>query len=442
MPIELKIPVVGESISEVQISQWLKAEGDSVQKDEPVAVIDSEKTTFDLSAPDNGTLARILHVAGDTVRVGEVIAQFEAGGSKPAEPKTNDAVEGKAGKKSDAKAAPKTRAAAKVEAHAKEDEQQDSRGQSDSKRKSNEPAEGTLPTPEAGHGVTNEENDQGSAGASPSQEPERRSDEERRLAGESEATPAAPATMAPSKPGRSMSGPGSSAREKIVPMTMLRRTIARRLVEAQQTMAMLTTFNEVDMDVVQKLRHQQQQAFQERHGVKLGLMSFFVKAAIDALKQFPQLNASVRDDDIVYWNRFDIGMAIATERGLVVPTMRGADLLGFAEIEKRIATFARQARESTLKPEDLEGGTFTITNGGVFGSLLSTPIINPPQSGILGLHSIEDRPVARDGSVVIRPMMYVALTYDHRIVDGREAVLFLRRIKELIEDPARMLVDA
>jgi 2-oxoglutarate dehydrogenase E2 component (dihydrolipoamide succinyltransferase) len=224
-------------------------------------------------------------------------------------------------------------------------------------------------------------------------------------------------------------------------MTMLRRTIARRLVEAQQTMAMLTTFNEVDMGAVQALRSEHQEAFQQRHNTKLGLMSFFVKAVIDALKQFPQINAEVRDTDIVYRNYFDIGVAIATDRGLVVPVLRRAECLSFAEIERAIADFAQRAKESELKPNDLESGTFTITNGGVFGSLLSTPIINPPQSGILGLHAIQDRPVAREGNIVIRPMMYLALTYDHRIVDGREAVLFLRRIKDLVESPARMLIE-
>jgi 2-oxoglutarate dehydrogenase E2 component (dihydrolipoamide succinyltransferase) len=225
-------------------------------------------------------------------------------------------------------------------------------------------------------------------------------------------------------------------------MSMLRRTVARRLLEAQRTMAMLTSFNEVDMGAIQTLRQQHQDAFQQRYNIKLGLMSFFVKAAVAALKEFPQVNSEVRGDDIVYRNYFDIGVAIATPQGLVVPVLPNAERLSFAEIEGAIADFAHRAKERQLKPEELEGGTFTITNGGVFGSLLSTPIINPPQSGILGLHAIVDRPVAREGSVVIRPMMYVALTYDHRIVDGREAVLFLRRVKEVIEDPARMLIEA
>jgi 2-oxoglutarate dehydrogenase E2 component (dihydrolipoamide succinyltransferase) len=225
-------------------------------------------------------------------------------------------------------------------------------------------------------------------------------------------------------------------------MSMLRRTVARRLLEAQRTMAMLTTFNEVDLGAIQTLRQQRQDAFQRRYNTKLGLMSFFVKAAVAALKEFPQINAEVRGDDIIYRNYFDIGVAIATPQGLVVPVLPNAERLSFAEIESAIADFAHRAKERQLKPEELEGGTFTITNGGVFGSLLSTPIINPPQSGILGLHAVVDRPVAREGSVVIRPMMYVALTYDHRIVDGREAVLFLRRVKEVIEDPARMLIEA
>jgi 2-oxoglutarate dehydrogenase E2 component (dihydrolipoamide succinyltransferase) len=222
---------------------------------------------------------------------------------------------------------------------------------------------------------------------------------------------------------------------------MLRRTVARHLVEAQQTMAMLTTFNEVDMSAVKALRKEHQEAFEKRYQVKLGLMSFFVKATIDALKQFPQLNAEVRGNDIVYRNYFDMGVAIATERGLVVPVLRNAERLSFAELEKAIGDFALRAKDRKLKLDDLAGGTFTITNGGTFGSLLSTPIINPPQTGILGMHTIQERPVADQGEIVIRPMMYLALTYDHRIVDGREAVWFLRRVKEVIEAPSRMLVE-
>lgn len=226
-----------------------------------------------------------------------------------------------------------------------------------------------------------------------------------------------------------------------MPMSPLRRRIAQRLVEAQQTAALLTTFNEADLSAVMALRARYQKVFQERHGIKLGFMSFFVKAAIDALKRFPQLNAEIRGTDIVFRNHYDIGVAVSTDKGLVVPVLANAERMSFAEVELAIADFSTRARENKLKLSELEGGTFTITNGGVFGSLLSTPIVNPPQSGILGLHAIQDRPVARDGQVVIRPMMYIALTYDHRIVDGREAVLFLRRIKEVIEEPSRMLIE-
>ncbi|HEX9048317.1 MAG TPA: dihydrolipoyllysine-residue succinyltransferase, partial [Verrucomicrobiae bacterium] len=222
---------------------------------------------------------------------------------------------------------------------------------------------------------------------------------------------------------------------------LLRRTIAKRLVEAQHTAALLTTFNEVDMSAVFALRQQYQEAFQKKFGIKLGFMSFFVKAVVDALKQIPQLNAEIRGADIVYRNYHDIGVAVSTDRGLVVPVLPDADRLSFAEIEQAIGDFALRARDGKLKPEELEGGTFTITNGGVFGSLLSTPLVNPPQSGILGMHAIQERPIALAGQVVIRPMMYVALSYDHRIVDGREAVLFLRRVKDAVESPARMLLE-
>jgi 2-oxoglutarate dehydrogenase E2 component (dihydrolipoamide succinyltransferase) len=221
----------------------------------------------------------------------------------------------------------------------------------------------------------------------------------------------------------------------------LRRTLARRLVEAQQTAAMLTTFNEIDMSGVMALRKEHGEAFQQKYQVKLGFMSFFVKASVDALKLVPRVNAEIRGDDIVYKNHYDIAVAIGGGKGLVVPVLRHAERLSFAEVEMAIGDFARRARENKLKPEELQGGTFTISNGGIYGSMLSTPILNPPQSGILGMHAIQERPVARDGQVVIRPMMYIALTYDHRLVDGREAVTFLKRVKEAIEAPARMLIE-
>src|SRR5262245_1485616 len=229
--------------------------------------------------------------------------------------------------------------------------------------------------------------------------------------------------------------------EQIIPMTPIRRRIAERLVEAQKSAALLTTFNQVDMSAVMELRKKHQETFQARYNIKLGLMSFFIKAAIESLKDVPQLNAEVRGHDVVYRNYFDIGIAVGGGKGLVVPVLRNAERMSFAEVEKAVADFAQRAQTNQLKVDELQGGTFTISNGGVYGSMLSTPIVNPPQSGVLGLHTIEDRPVARDGAVVIRPMMYVALTYDHRIVDGREAVTFLKRIKELIEQPARLLLE-
>jgi 2-oxoglutarate dehydrogenase E2 component (dihydrolipoamide succinyltransferase) len=229
--------------------------------------------------------------------------------------------------------------------------------------------------------------------------------------------------------------------EEAVPLSLVRRRIAQRLVRAQQTAALLTTFNEIDMSAVAQLRRHYGEAFREKYGVKLGLMSFFVKATIEALKQYPAVNAEIRDEQIIYRNYFDVGFAVGGGKGLVVPVLRNAELMSFAEIEMAIGELARKVRENEIKPEDLEGGTFTITNGGVYGSLLSTPIVNPPQSAILGLHAIQDRPVVRDGQVTVRPMMYVALTYDHRIIDGREAVGALRRIKEIIEDPPRMLLE-
>jgi 2-oxoglutarate dehydrogenase E2 component (dihydrolipoamide succinyltransferase) len=391
MPIEIKIPAVGESITEVQISEWLKSEGDSVKQDEALAVIDSEKATLDLPAPNAGKLTKILHQAGETVAVGTVVAHMEAEGEA-----------GKSKSETPAKAADKPKAKTEKPEPVKKSQEEKTEPVESEKESSSDDSEKESVPKEA------------------KSEPEPVSKTE---------------TKAPAA--KSSSG----REEEIVPMTMLRRTVARHLVEAKQTMAMLTTFNEVDISAVQTLRKEDQVAFEKRYQVKLGLMSFFVKAVIDALKQFPQLNAEVRGNDIVYRNYFDIGVAIATDRGLVVPVLRDAERLSFAEVEKAIGDFARRAKEGKLKPDELAGGTFTITNGGSFGSLLSTPIINPPQTGILGMHTIQERPVAVQGQVVIRPMMYLALTYDHRIVDGREAVMFLRRIKEVLETPSRMLIE-
>lgn len=407
MMIELKVPAVGESITEVEIGSWLKPEGATFAKDEPVAVIETEKATVELPAPEAGTLVKILKPQGATAKVGETIAHLEAG---------------KAESSTTTKPAPKPVSPAPA------------------KKSSEEP---TRVTPLAKrvlaeHDLRAEEVPATGPGGRVS-----RADVLQHVAQlQKEKTPPPTASTDNIAPSAPTSKTRTGAREdEVVRMSLLRRTIAKRLVEAQHTAALLTTFNEVDMSAILALRQQYQEAFQKKYGIKLGFMSFFVKAVIDALKQFPQLNAEIRDTDIVYHHYHDIGLAVSTDRGLVVPVLPDADRLSFAEIEQAVADFALRAREGKLKPEELSGGTFTITNGGVFGSLLSTPLVNPPQSGILGMHTIQERPVAVAGQVVIRPMMYVALTYDHRIVDGKEAVLFLRRAKDAVETPSRMLLE-
>lgn len=403
MIIELKVPAVGESITEVEIGSWLKAEGATVAKDEPVAMIETEKATVELPAPEAGTLVKLLKKQGETAKVGETIAHLDVGktepvaATKPAPP-------------------PKTEKAPGVPAR-------------------------TTPLAKrilAEHDLRAEEVPATGPGGRVS-----KADVLHHVEQVQKAKTSAPsaANVVPPSPSPATKSGTPTREEQVVRMSLLRRTVAKRLVEAQHTAALLTTFNEVDMSAALTLRQQYQETFQKKHGVKLGFMSFFVKAVIDGLKQFPQLNAEIRDTDIVYHNYHDLGLAVSTDRGLVVPVLSDADRLSFAEIEQAVADFAQRAREGKLKPEELAGGTFTITNGGVFGSLLSTPLVNPPQSGILGMHTIQERPVAVAGQVVIRPMMYVALTYDHRIVDGREAVLFLRRVKETIENPARMLLE-
>jgi len=425
MALELRVPPVGESITEVQLGEWLKAEGQPIRKDEPVVLIESEKATVELPAPADGFLSKVHKKRGEIARVGEVIALFETGtaaptagnpSATPAEP----APVAPAG----TVAPPVMPAARRVLSEAGVDPlrvpgtgpggrvtKEDAQRAASSGLRDSPPPAAAVPTPPV---------------PAPPVVP-----------APSSSTPPAPA-MVPVDPAAAAGG----REDEIIPMSPLRRTVARRLVEAQVTMAMLTTFNELDMSGLMALRKQQQDSFTARHGVKLGFMSFFVKASIEALKQFPQLNAEIRDSNIVYHHYYDIGVAIGGGKGLVVPVLRHAQRLSFAEIEKAIGDFGARAKEGRIKPDELAGGTFTITNGGVFGSMLSTPIINPPQSGILGMHSIQERAVVVDGQIVVRPIMYVALTYDHRIVDGREAVTFLKRIKELVESPARILLEA
>jgi 2-oxoglutarate dehydrogenase E2 component (dihydrolipoamide succinyltransferase) len=411
MPIELKIPEVGESITEVEVGAWLKKQGDPVSKDEVLVTLDSEKATVELPAPDSGTITQILKQKGEVAKVGEVIAYLDKGVAAVVAP------EQAAQKKSGGQDKPQPAKA----------------GESTSGPRVMPAAQRAL----AEHGL--------SAGRVQGSGPGGRILKEDVLR-ELEQAPREPDVAAAKQPAESPalprpSAPAQDREEEVVPMSRLRRTVAERLVQAQHAAALLTTFNEIDMSSVVGLRKEYGESFQQKYQVKLGFMSFFVKACIDGLKQFPALNAAVRESNIVYHNYYDIGVAVGSGKGLAVPVLRNAERMSFAEIEVAIGDFARRAKENKLKVDELQGGTFTISNGGVYGSLLSTPIVNPPQSGILGLHAIQDRPVVHNGTVVIRPMMYVALTYDHRLVDGREAVSFLKRVKDVLEAPSRMLME-
>ena len=428
MAIELKVPTVGESITEVQIGQWLKGEGQTVTKDENLVEIETDKATVEVVAPASGTISKVLKRTGETATVGEVIGYLEAVGG---------ATSGKSAKDGDAAAAAQVQAA---EAIQKQSVKPPEPGRTPEPRVVPSPARPAAEkppasTPTANHAAADNDAGDSDAGENGEQLLVVSPDVPRPIPRGREIQKAKSPRVATSTTNR------SGREEEAVPMSPIRRRIAQRLVEAQQTAALLTTFNEVDMSAVMALRNEQKSVFEEKYGIKLGFMSFFVKASIDALKLVPQVNAEIRGNDIVYHNYFDIGIAVGGGKGLVVPVLRDADRLSFAEIELTIGDLAARARKNSLQLEELQGGTFTISNGGVYGSLLSTPIVNPPQSGILGLHTIQDRPVARDGQVVIRPMMYLALTYDHRIVDGQGAVKFLKRIKEVIEEPMRMLVE-
>ena len=452
MSIELKIPDVGESIREVQIGRWLKKEGDRVEQDEDVVQLETDKASMELPAPAAGVLSKILKKEGETVAVGDVIGHLEkvatatskqdgkAAGAK-AEPAPEKAVE----KERPKEEAPPKEPVQKETAEKKPVEKEPVRQAPDQKesahKEGREAGEAIHVTPAArralrDHGLTAA--DVEVDGSTLRRKDVLRHVEEQRAQKPPEAK--AKRDKVEEEP-REDRPRADGELEEIVPMSLIRRRIAERLVQAQRQAALLTTFNEIDMSAVQALRAAYREPFQQKYSIKLGFMSFFIKAVVDALKQQPDLNAGIRDGQIVYRHYYHIGIAIGSAKGLVVPVLRFAERLSFAEIEQAIDDFARRAAENKLGPDELEGGTFTITNGGVYGSLLSTPIVNPPQSGVLGMHAIQDRPVARGGQVVIRPMMYVALTYDHRVVDGREAVTFLKRVKEAIEEPSRMLLE-
>lgn len=421
MPTEIVVPELGESVIEATVARWLKREGDYVAVGEPVVELETEKVNLEVGTEQAGVLTRIERGEGEDVQVGDVLGTIEETEEPLEEPRKEieQATEvPEVPPKEDPEAEEKT-------PQPKEQVPEDGREAPHEAQKRTTPVARRLA----------QEQDVDLAQVASGRPGGRvtKQDVQSYLEGQ-EARREATLTPLAAVPDRSQ-------REERVPMSRRRRTIARRLVEAQQTAAMLSTFNEVDMSAVMDLRRRRQESFQARHGVKLGIVPFFVKASIGALKDFPRLNAEIQNDEMILKHYYDIGVAIGASEGLVVPVLRDANHMAFAEIERAIKTFAQKAEDGILSLEDLRGGTFTITNGGVFGSLLSTPILNPPQVGILGLHKIEERPVAFNGEVIIRPMMYVALSYDHRIVDGREAVQFLVRIKELIEDPETLLLE-
>ena len=412
MTIEIKVPAMGESVTEATVARWFKKEGDAVKRDEPLLELETDKVTVEVPAPADGAMESISVKAGDTVQVGALLGSI---------------AEGKAGAASAPKpaaAAPAPKAEAPKPAAPAPAPKTDAPAMPSARRLAEETG---IPTSSvAGTGKDGRVTKGDMLGAL-----------------ESRAPSSSINRPAPAQP----SGPRhNAAREEIVPMTRLRKTVALRLKESQNTAAQLTTFNEVDMSQIMGARAHYKDAFEKKHGVKLGFMGFFAKAVVAALKELPNINAEIEGDNIIYKNYYDLGIAVSTERGLVVPVLRDADNLSLAGIEKAIGDFGARARDNKLKLEELQGGTFSITNGGVFGSLMSTPILNSPQSGILGMHKIQPRPVAITddkgvGKIEIRPMMYLALSYDHRIVDGREAVTFLVRVKENLEDPQRLLLD-
>jgi 2-oxoglutarate dehydrogenase E2 component (dihydrolipoamide succinyltransferase) len=405
MTIEIKVPAMGESVTEATISKWFKKEGDAVKRDEPLLELETDKVTVEVPSPADGAIESINAQAGATVQVGALLGAI---------------AEGKAGAAPKA-AAPKAEAPKPATPPAPAPAKADVPAMPSARRISEESGVALSSVPGTGKDGRVTKGDMLEALAARSSAPQA-------------AVAAAPAPVS--------TGPRSNdAREERVPMTRLRKTIALRLKESQNTAAQLTTFNEVDMTAVMALRSTYKDAFEKRHGVKLGFMGFFTKAVVAALKDLPNVNAEIEGDNIVYKNYYDIGIAVSTERGLVVPVVRDADHLSLAGIEKAISDFGARARDNKIKLEELQGGTFSITNGGVFGSLMSTPILNSPQSGILGMHKIQPRPMAVGDKIEIRPMMYLALSYDHRIVDGREAVTFLVKVKENLEDPQRMLLD-
>jgi 2-oxoglutarate dehydrogenase E2 component (dihydrolipoamide succinyltransferase) len=432
MSTEIRVPQLPESVADATLVTWHKQPGDAIRRDENLADLETDKVVLEVPAPANGVVRELRVQSGTVVKSGQVLAVIEEGAgaaAAPAKPAPLPAVSPAAdtdGGKDAGKLSPSVRRL--VEENHLDPAAIPASGRDGRLTKSDVVDYlGRKPGGVAGANAAAA----AATGPTPAAAPARAA-----VVPTPAATPA-PAARAPAP--RPPAG-GRARSEQRVPMTRLRVRIAQRLIEAQSTQALLTSFNEVDLTAVQELRARYRERFEKEHGVKLGFMSFFVKASIEALKRFPVVNASVDGNDIVYHEYYDIGVAVSTERGLIVPILRDADGKGFAAIEKEVADYARRAREGSIAIEDLTGGTFTITNGGVFGSLMSTPIVNAPQSAILGMHKIQDRPMVLNGEIAVRPMMYLAVTYDHRIIDGREAVQFLVAIKEALEDPGRMLL--
>ena len=432
MAVEIHVPELGESVADATVGRWLKQEGEAVKSGEPLVELETDKINFEVEAEQDGVLESIARGEGETVNVGEIIGTIDEGGEAPA-------VE-----EEEAEASQED-AEASQEEEPEEDERPEAEAETAEETNGHREMEGVRASPSVRKLAREYDIDlsdvsgSGSGGRVTRDDVERMIREQGRPAEKTEERP-----VAPEEDGRREERPaedGRGALEERVRMSRRRQTIAKRLVEAQQTAAMLTTFNEADMSAVMELRNRRKEEFQERHGVKLGFMSFFVKASIGALKAFPKINAELQEEELILKRYYDIGVAVNTEEGLVVPVVRDADKKSFADIEQAIGDLAVKARERKLALEDLQGGTFTITNGGIFGSLVSTPILNAPQVAILGMHKIQTRPVVVDGQIEARPMMYLALSYDHRIVDGADAVSFLVRIKELIEDPTTLLLE-
>ena len=405
MTVDIVVPTLGESVTEAIVAKWFKTEGEAVAQDEPVVELETDKVALDVPAPEAGTLAEIVADAGATVEIGALLGRIAegAGAAAPAKPQPKATAP-----------APPPPAAAPVPPPAT--------------KEAPPPSEMAL-SPAVKKLVAEHNLDRAAIPGTGKGARITKGDVLAVIEGGAEAKPALPAEISPEQ------------RIERVPMTRLRQRIAERLKAAQTTAAILTTYNEADMSQVMALRSEYRDSFETKHGVKLGFMSFFVKACITALQEIPEVNAEIEGADIIYKNYYNIGVAVGTPRGLVVPVVRDADRISFAEIEKKINELGRAARDGKLTLDDLTGGTFTISNGGVYGSLMSSPILNPPQSGILGMHKIQERPVVVNGTIEARPMMYLALSYDHRLVDGREAVTFLVRVKDCIEDPQRMLLD-